>query len=141
MSDADAEYADRYSVQYSVYGPNLDVTALLAEQRPTSEFEAWHKGKARGTQRVTKTAGVRIQVIEDGRPTEVIQAIERFIAAENPFLEAAARRKSAEMQCMVCLAVWVYAMAHSKLSLPASLLRRMSDLSQVWEVTRYPCAD
>src|SRR5438093_6483077 len=113
MSDADAEYADRYSVQYSVYGPNLDVTALLAEQRPTSEFEAWHKGKARGTQRVTKTAGVRIQVIEDGRPTEVIQAIERFIAAENPFLEAAARRKSAEIQSMLSCAMWVYARAPS----------------------------
>jgi hypothetical protein len=137
----DDAYGDRYGVQYSIYGRDLQLDSLLASRRPSMGARVWRSGDERGPGRLAKTSGVSIQVVVCATPAEVVSAIEAFVTSEETFLRAAADHVTATTLSVLSCAMWVYAAVPSTVALPVQLMARLAELSIEWSVTGYPCAD
>ena len=138
---SDQTSPDRYLVQYNLYGDPLDIDALLAQSQPSAQYEAWHKGDARGPARQAKSSGIRLEVIEGDRPDAIVSAVDAFLERETVFLTHAARYTSETVYSVLSCAMWVYANVPTTIWLPSLTARRMSELGIGWEVTGYPCSD
>jgi hypothetical protein len=135
MEDAADPYADRYGASYSIYG-DADVDALLAVARPWAPFRVWRKGESAGGGRVAKTAGVTIDISEDGRSVE--PAVLRFLMEERVFLAAAARIVSPDTRSVLTCRMWVNAAVPSQVVLSATTIAQLAAARVELEVVGYP---
>ncbi len=141
MSDRAETHDDRYGVQYSLYGADLDVDALLSRGRPKAEARVWHRGEAAGRGKPAATSGLQIQLVETGRAGEVRDAVARFLADEIAFLAATTTNTGPGVLSVISCRMWVYAKVPTGIWLEQALMHRMAELGIGWEVTGYPCVE
>ena len=130
-----------YSTNYRVFGPNLDVAALIAAFPPRATYEVWRRGEVNVIGKKHVTSGVQIDLVDARSTTILNNSVVRFLRAERRFLRAVSKLRDPKVKSVLRTGIFVYAEQPATVHLRTDALALAAKNGVEWTITGYPCSD
>jgi hypothetical protein len=134
-----AESEDTLPTEYSIYGPQLNVDALLRRSRPRGEHSVWRRGETTEFGEA-QTSGITIPVFDGVSSPNLFRTVKRFLKRERAFLSAAANAGGWTAQRGLSTTIFVRS-GHLPVGfqLPPALLGLAGQMRVAWAIMAIPC--